>query len=105
MPMTQIRLISSKYFLLIPLIERAVYHICTDLKWEKYNQDDDFLEFKLPRMIFLMFVSPTVSRKNKVSPRVALTILSRGITSSSRPNLETERGCLGMFIQLNWLEK
>ena len=37
-----------------------------------------------------MFVSPTVSRKNKVSTKVALTILSRGITRSSRPNLEKD---------------
>ena len=37
--------------------------------------------------MFLIFVSPTVSLKKRVSTRFALTILSRGITRSSRPNL------------------
>ena len=38
-------------------------------------------------MMFLMFVSPTVSLKNKVSTRLDLTIRSKGITRSNRPNL------------------
>ena len=38
-------------------------------------------------MMFLIFVSPTVSLKNRLSTRFGLTILSRGITRSSRPNL------------------
>lgn len=37
--------------------------------------------------MFLMFVSPTVSLKNKVSTRLDLTIRSKGITRSNRPNL------------------
>ena len=37
--------------------------------------------------MFLIFVSPTVSRKNRLSTRFGLTILSRGITRTSRPNL------------------
>ena len=37
--------------------------------------------------MFLMLVSPTVSLKKRASTMSALTILSRGITSSSRPNL------------------
>ena len=70
--------------------ETAAYHICTDLKWRKLNKQKISFSFSLPRIIFLMFVSPTVSRKNKVSTKVALTILSRGITRSSRPNLEKD---------------
>ena len=37
--------------------------------------------------MFLIFVSPTVSLKKRLSTRFGLTILSRGITRSSRPNL------------------
>ena len=39
----------------------------------------------------MIFVSPTVSLKNNVSTKVALTIRSSGITRSSRPNLKEKK--------------